>query len=305
MRFSASQFIGAAIALAMVQSPGHAAKKTLQLAPTTKWVLNYADDSCRLGRRFGDGKETVMVLLDRFAPGNAFKLTFAGNPVKLRQAATKRVTLQFGPEEPERQASFFVGTLGKDSSGRKRPALIMQGAISFRSPVNQKGKRKFSTRLLPKYDEKKYAAAITSLRIGSPLRKHVILETGSMAKPIAALNKCIDELLTHWGIDVEKHKNLTRRAWPANNLKKWVVADDYPPKMLSKGQQGTVNFRLSVDANGAPSACHIQLSTRPKEFDDAVCKALMKRAKFTPALDANGVAIASFFRNTVNFLIPH
>lgn len=125
-----------------------------------------------------------------------------------------------------------------------------------------------------------------------------------MHAPLAALGKCIDNLLTHWGIDVEKHKTLKREAKPAESPDRWVVTGDYPRKMLDAGQPAIVNFRLSVGADGVPTGCHIQSTTRPKEFDDAVCKSVMRRASFIPALDAEGKPLASYYRNTVRFQIP-
>jgi hypothetical protein len=119
-----------------------------------------------------------------------------------------------------------------------------------------------------------------------------------------SLDKCIDELLTHWGIDVEKHKNLKRSPVPAQNPGRWIYSSDYPMDMLQIGQPALVEFRLSVSEDGKPTACHIQATTRPKEFDDAVCKSLLRRAAFEPALDSEGKPIASYWRSRVRFQIP-
>jgi hypothetical protein len=146
--------------------------------------------------------------------------------------------------------------------------------------------------------------AVRYLRVGKPLRKPVTLETGSMRAPLAALDTCIDNLLISWGVDVEKHKTLRKQAEPLQSPGKWVVSSDYPNNMLSVGQPALVNFRLSIGPDGVPSACHIQATTRPKEFDNAVCKSVMRRARFSPALDATGQPMPSYYQNTVRFQIP-
>jgi outer membrane biosynthesis protein TonB len=128
-----------------------------------------------------------------------------------------------------------------------------------------------------------------------------MLETGSMRAPLAALDTCIDNLLVSWGVDVEKHKALSKQVEPLQSPGKWVVASDYPSNMLSAGQPALVNFRLSVGTDGVPTACHIQLTTRPKEFDNAVCKSVMRRARFSPALDATGQPLQSYYQNVVRF----
>jgi TonB family protein len=144
--------------------------------------------------------------------------------------------------------------------------------------------------------------AVTQLKVEGKKKQALILQFGPMHKPMAALSTCIDTLLKDWGLDVEKHKSLTRLVTPVNNPGNWVKSRDYPADMLFEGQPAVVEFRLDVDGNGNVTGCHIQETTRKKEFDDAVCRSLMKRAKFLPALDAEGNSLKSYYQNTVNFL---
>src|SRR5690606_10243530 len=97
-----------------------------------------------------------------------------------------------------------------------------------------------------------------------------------------------DQLLGEWGLDVARHKSLSARAQPITSPASWMTNDDYPRHLAERGVRGIVNFRLMIDADGGVTACHIQQSTRPAEFDEAACKGLMLRAKFKPALDADG-----------------
>jgi TonB family protein len=98
-----------------------------------------------------------------------------------------------------------------------------------------------------------------------------------------------------------QQKTLSRKLIP--NQESWFDANDYPTSMLRSGEQGIVNFRLRVDRAGKPTECKVQESTRPKAFDDAVCKTVMRRAKFEPALDAHGNLAPSYWRQTVIFRI--
>lgn len=278
--------------------PVEAQSQILKLEPSSKWMIDYADDSCRLSRQFGTDKEKVIAIFSRFAPGDEFQLTMAGKPVELR-GVTRKASVRFGPAETEQQLKFGIGNLGNDM-----PALIFLDQISIAAPeeVDKKNGMKATTGKylgLPMTAERK--AAVTQLFIGRPLRRPIKLKLGAMDKPFAALSTCIDELLTHWGIDVAKHKNLTMPVRPAGNPGRWVTPNDYPRGMLMKRKQAIVHFRLSVDENGKASACHIQQSTRPMAFDDAVCRALMRKAKFQPALDKDSEPIASYFRSTVVF----
>lgn len=286
----------------LLSQPVAAKKQPLVLKPSSKWIASYDDDSCRLIRQFGTEKQSVTAIFSRFGPGDRFQLTLAGEPFKLR-SSSRPARLQFGPTEEVQEISFFVGSLGEDI-----PALIFSGGmrIAAMSDAETKALKTWNKNHAFKFEpiSAERQAAVTQLSMGRPLRQPVVLEIGSMEKPFSALSSCIEELQTHWGIDVTKHKNLTREAQPDNNPGSWVNANDYPTDMLRRGQPAVVQFRLSIDGAGQVTACHIQRTTRPKEFDDAVCKSLLKRASFLPALDAEEKPIASYWQSTVRFQIP-
>lgn len=276
-------------------------KQPLNLKPTSAWHVDYANDHCRLARQFGEGSEQVVLLLDRYGPDDFFRMTLTGKPMKT-WLTRDGATIQFGPTESPQQLFFLNGNVGD------KPALVFasRARVAPASPAEQLAIKERDKdewiELAPVGAERE--AAIKYLSVGKPLRRAVVMETGSMHAPLKALNKCIDNLVTHWGIDVERHKTLMTHAKPVGNPGKWVVSFDYPLKMLVQGQPSIVEFRLSVGADGVPTACHIQMTTRPKEFDAAVCGSLMKRARFTPAIDADGKPLASYYRNTVRFALP-
>jgi Gram-negative bacterial TonB protein C-terminal len=276
-------------------------KEPLVLKPASAWQVDYAEDRCRLARQFGTGDELVLLFFDRYGPTEYFRLMIAGKPVKPMDAKADTI-LQFGPSEAEQKIMAWQGSLGK------LPALIFASNVRVAPPTPAEDAAATNS---DQDDSSDYAPidearqkAIRYLTVGKPLRRAVTLETGSMRAPFVALDKCIDNLMTTWGIDAEKHKTLTRNVQPKQSPGKWVVSSDYPLDMLAAGQPAIVEFRLSIGSDGVPTACHIQSTTRPKEFDDAVCKSVMRRARFEPALDAQGQPLASYYRNTVRFQIP-
>jgi hypothetical protein len=276
-------------------------KGPVVLKPSSAWHVDYAEDRCRLARQFGEGDELVYAFFDRYGPTEYFRLTLAGKPLKgvLKKG---EVEIQFGPNEGQQQLAFFAGNLGK------LPALLVvtQARVAPPTPADLTSMATAGPgewiNLEPVGGARE--GAIRTLVISKAVRRNIILETGSMRKPLEALGTCMDNLMTTWGIDVERHKSLTQTANPLNTPQNWVVSRDYPLDMLDAGQPAIVEFRLSIGSDGVPTACHIQSTTRPKAFDDAVCNSVMKRARFKPALDAQGKPLASYYRSSVRFQIP-
>lgn len=274
----------------------------VMLEPSSPWTMNYADDYCRLSRSFGEGEQRAILMMDRYAPGVSFRLTLAGTATR---AATfgGEAKVQFGPGWNEQTIPFYSGTLGE-----KLPAWIFAGPARIRplteaqnAQVPEEGLAD-TTQIAPlsAADE----AATTQLRFGRPLRRPLILHTGPMKQALDAMRACTDELVTHWGVDPEQIKAQSRPAVPRGSPGEWFRSEDYPSDMLSKGMQGIIHFRLTIGEDGKPLSCHIQQSTDPDGFDKMVCQRLMQRARFEPALDAEGKPMKAYYLNTVRFAFP-
>lgn len=303
MKFSPLLFIISMIAA----SASPAFSKTgepLILKPSSKWVVSYLDDSCRMARQFGEGDQLVTIFFDRYAPGDFFQLTAFGKPMKMKKMRDN-FSIRFASTEEEQKLIFLSG----DMDGK--PAIIQSGMMRVAAESFSDLQRRVASDPAVDYYYSfselgaEREAAITSIEISGPLSQPVILESGSLQKPFAIMRQCTNTLLTHWGIDLEKNAKLSRKATPVKSPGKWLFSSDYPEEMLKEGRRALVRFRLSVDAKGKVSDCHIQQSSRPVAFDEAVCKALKKRAEFLPALDADGEPINSYYLNSVLFDMPY
>lgn len=287
-----------ALSLIAAASPSSASEPE-RLAPSSKWHVDYAADSCRLARSFGAGDDEVLLLLDRFEPGAAVHVTLSGK-LFATQDETKKIVLRFGAEGEELARSFKTATMENGSS-----AIIIEGAV--RPGATGKANdlptaARDSAEILPTEQESlSRLAAISFLQIVVPERTAIILDLGRFDTAMKGLADCADNLLAGWGVDSAAHANLSRRAMPTANPAQWLPYDDHLVSIAAQGQRAIIHFRLIVDTNGRPVSCHIQQSTRPSRFDDVVCKAFMRRARFTPALDAAGAPIASHYVNRIDF----
>jgi TonB family protein len=297
------------IAALLAATSASAAKEPLRLKPSSKWQMDYSPDSCNLARKFGEGDDTLILMLERFVPSESFHLSLAGKPVK-QTVSSSDFAIRFGPAEVEQTVNYHLGTLAD-----KMPIILVSGPLSIVAPTAEetlaselaiKNALKHGPYLFPDKPPVDPArlAAVNYVAFGKPFKNGIILETGSLKSAFTALEKCTDELVTHWGIDLEKHKSLKRKATPKKSPAYWLSPADYPKRMLARGGQTIVRFRLNVDAMGKPSACHIQKSTKLIEFDAVACRAFMTRARFDPALANDGTPIASYYSNTVRFEIP-
>jgi TonB family protein len=297
----ASLIVGASVACAY--SAVAATGEPAEFSPTSPWTVNYADDSCRIGREFGAGDDRLILYLERYAPEDSFFLLIGGEPLG-HPTSDRKIRLTFGPGGFTRFDPMILGDFGD-----YKPALMQSGVHLLEQPREDSERSKTRTAsdrgefgIMPeRAATPAEEAAITWLEVEPRRGKVIRIALGSMGPPMAALRKCIDDLVSGWGIDVAAHASLTRAAAPLNNSGPWLTAEDYPANLWSQGAQGLVNFRLSIDATGTPTQCHIQTSTRPEGFDRAVCQGIMKRARFSPALDRNGQPIASYWRSSVRF----
>ena len=290
--------VGVLGSLGLTAQPVHA--EVWSVAPTSKWVVEYADDSCRLTRSFGVGDGQVILVIDQFEPGDSFSLIFAGKRIVPRHHVSPTAArIRFGPNEAESEIEGMPGEAG----GHR--AFIVMGQPRLAAPTEAQKlawKEPDKGVIEPPIGEARERAA-TWLELNGLLRQDLRLETGPMDKPLAALRACSWDTVKMWGLDAEQQKLRTRRPYPSVPSHSWFKPEEYPEKMLQRGYQGKINFRVMIDEKGAIESCHIQESTRPKEFDDLVCRSVMRRARFEPALDAQGKPLRSYWRQTVNYRI--
>lgn len=287
--------------MALTATPAWAKNEPLTLKPSSQWIVNYGDNSCRMMRQFGEGDQKITALFNRYGPGDSFRLTVAGKATK--RIFSEKVRIQFGPNEEAQDLLALEGTFATE------PAIIFPAHMKVvKSPeekeeAEEADDTKWSDAPPPPIEEARLAA-IKEVVIGKTASRQIRLQTGAMAKPFAAFSACVDNLVASWGVDPQKDKALKQRVRPAESPGRWITTNDYPMAMLTRGQPAVVQFRMNVDATGKATDCYIQETTRPKDFDKAVCGSLMKRAHFTPALDAEGNAVPSYWRCTVRFALP-
>ncbi|MCL4672326.1 MAG: TonB family protein [Sphingomonadaceae bacterium] len=275
------------------------------LAPSSQWNVSYDEDSCRLLRIFGTGDDRTVFYIERYEPGDRFFMVVAGKGINKR--STTPTTVRFGPSGRTIDDNQTYGDLGDFG-----PAiLINEASLAELGDSDKSAEAEFNQEALAADTDifgqvlgPDQEGAVSWLEVKSGTKKPFRLALGPMDKPMEAMRKCTDDLVASWGFDITALRGMSRAPVPVRSPGTWLTAKDYPRTALGKGQQGIVQVRLAVGADGSPQSCHIQRSTRPVEFDQAVCRGLMKRARFHPALGADGEPMPSFWRSGVRFVLP-
>src|SRR6185437_10936038 len=88
------------------------------------------------------------------------------------------------------------------------------------------------------------------------------------------------------------------------NLASYFSDSDYPAEAIRRREQGVAAYVLDVDATGQVSACQITGSSGSAILDEATCRILRERARFTPARDRRGRAVPDRISARTRWVLP-
>jgi len=84
----------------------------------------------------------------------------------------------------------------------------------------------------------------------------------------------------------------------------WFDLNDYPTKAFEREWQGVTNFVVVVAPDGRPADCKITKSSGYEMLDRSACWVPMQRARFTPAVGADGRPSYGVYRSQVVWQRP-
>ena len=127
----------------------------------------------------------------------------------------------------------------------------------------------------------------------------------AMAPLMKTIDECVTDLRAVWNVayPIGSQSRLRQRA--TANLATYFSSEDYPAVAISAGQTGIVAFALLVDEAGKVADCTVIATSGAASLDAQTCGALKKRAKFVPALGANGKPAKDALIGRIRWQIPH
>jgi hypothetical protein len=277
----------------------------LRLQPSSPWVVDYAENSCRLVRRFGEGKDETKLGFESEAPGE-MDMVVTGRPLETYETDINAQFLPVG-------AKPFLGHVGR-TSDTNVPAILwsqphfLPDALADKLKEEAKDRAK-GPRVRPpavdltkeeriKSERKKFVAAITEVALQPSRKRDVILETGSLGPAMAEMDKCSEDSLKDWGVDPAVEKKIVRPVWSINPSG-WLYESDYPPELIKQGAESVIEVRLLIDAAGRVTKCTPLSHYEQTEFNKITCARIAERARFEPAELADGTKVPSYVTRRV------
>ena len=295
MKLASITALVAAAGLAVGANPVAAQDNAEVFKPVGQWSLDYGDDYCRLAHSYSNGKDTLTLAVERIQPGPMARMVLLSNAIKPYRSA-QEIGWHFTPGDPERKARY---THAPTAGGPEYYNLGQFTVAPLVPPAPGKAP--------PLYDraaEQASAKAFTGLVFDSGLSAPLQVETGDLSAPIAALQKCADDLAKSWGLDPAKLQTEKSPAVPDKGGVGWLPQGTIAFSDFGKLAGGSNQVRLMVDATGKPTSCAIHWVTLDATTNDKICKTLMGSAKFTPAMDAGGQPMPGFWVASPMFLGP-
>jgi hypothetical protein len=283
---------GCAAACLVAASAAEAQDATV-FRPAGGWTADYGDDYCRLIRTYSDGHDEVSLAFERTQPGAPMRLIMVGDGIKTFRGAD--------------QIGFAFTPAGNAAKSRYVRSETADGKQYLNYDPDTHAAYTFTPGAPPPpYDrtaEQTTAGGITGLALNEGLTDPVRFETGSLKAPITALQACADDLLSEWGLDPAKHKTMTAPAMLAPGGDPVLPQGTIPFGEFGKLGGGANQVRLTIGADGKPTACTIYSPTLAQNLNERICSLAMK-ASFQPAKDAAGQPMASFWMGSPMFLGP-
>lgn len=290
MRISPAPALLVALTLIATIPNAIAAPKPIALKPISKWLVDWAPESCVLARKFGTEKQPVLLSLRSYAPGYAFQMLVAGKPATLFNDRTD-LTVSYGAGSP----ISISGAQGGRADGFG-DAMIASSVLDTKDRRDANPISYLSARPFPDTAFENQLDRITFATRG----RQVTFETGPMAPALDALRTCTDDLAKELGLDPERQHGLIREASDANT-DEWVprIQALFPMALSIQGKGARVILRVVVDTEGTPTRCDSFQSFNNTDFKVKACDIILRRARFHPALDAHGIPVASIYSNVI------
>lgn len=248
------------------------------MQPSTKWIVEFADSSCIMARRFGSTDKPVDLHIKAPMLGQLFEVVIV---VPETGSLSGNLHYEGWIERPD-------GT---------KAASISAGGYSTISKAHL-------TRFY--VDPEKYLIGQDGERLIVHLnkRRRYDFALPDLKKAQAVLDQCVTGLRDEFGVGEKVTRQIATPAKQQLSIVRYFSTDDYPSEAVAKGEQGYVGALFWVETDGRVKECKVIESSHRKLLDERTCEVIRMRARYSPALDAQGKPIRSPHYQRIRWEMP-
>lgn len=279
---------GLAVAAASLTAPPQAAAATLP--PAGEWQVEKAAESCRLWRAFGSGDQATDFNIYTYGPDDSYRIVLTGKQVMRDRGQAIDARVRFGSEAADRNLAAVASRSGSDGM----LSLLMIGgdpAYHFVRGFAPLGGWDWERVVIPPVED------FSSITVETGRMPAITFQLGDMRAPMGQLAQCQDQLASSWG--------MAPRATPpvlpdADTLLERLAM---PEGMVLNHVSLIAQIRVTVDPQGRATECVVQSPPLESRQQRGLCRPLLDFARFEPARDADGNAVASLFRVVYSYFM--
>lgn len=106
------------------------------------------------------------------------------------------------------------------------------------------------------------------------------------------------------GPPIPPPSSIVRHPQARTPLQQLITSEDYPASAVAQKEEGRVAFLLDVSPDGRVYGCMIGHSSGSAALDSATCTIMLRRARFTPAIDSQGMPAAARVGGSFDWKLP-
>ena len=259
---AARLFTLTSILISILSQPVGAAPP-VPLRPTTNWDLDYGEAHCTALRDYGTEASPITLAIRPSPNGESYEIV----------VGRKRYGPEFA-EEYEGSVDFGNGPI--------KAWLLHYGA---------KGKKLSLDQFRISAQEMAAARTASSVTVHSSSGGNLTFSLANMPALLKGLEDCTADLKRYWNFAGPERAKIAVSA--KGDIRGLFRSEDYPAEAMKNHQEGRVQFMLLINEQGKVAACHILQASGVPVLDGMGCQVIAERAKFTPALDAQGKPVRS------------
>jgi hypothetical protein len=262
------------------------------LKPAGPWNLDVGENRCRLNRLFGEPGNQHLLALEQHYPGSGAGLFMAGPAFKPFSSGA-RTELRLFEGQTALVSAPFTGAVEEFGPAVIYRTIRFDGATPSTETLDFLGGSG-----IPRLASPPAQARSITVAQGN----HVVtLETGPFGGAFAALNRCSEDLIRAWGLDLEQHRTASRRpVWQNREELNRRITAEFPIRLARNAGQAIYQMRVIVSPQGTVEDCQLASVVPGEEAQSPACKR-MEKARFEPALDAAGQPMRSYYVTSLTY----